>query len=288
MSSAVSLEQRRCLSLLFYRAVRDVKPVWMLEDMRTMLVLCPDEGQSQKTYSPSEALLYAIVHDHQAYAQYLLSHFPEEALVEPGERFCCCQSPSPHLSLAIRYDRHSILTLILQVAHHGLPRVGCIQQGDEKTPLHLACELVRPGAILLLLGSGASPVAPDALGLTPLDILLEPLRDCKEASRGRRECVDTLLMFMPRLQFHMQEALRREPHRWTGALGHDTVQFLAGFRPATLLLISMQTVLQQLSPTTFSDSLLQLPIPPSLKPAGLAHGPGLHNSDRTLVLQQNR
>ena len=131
MSTAVSLEQRRCLSLLFYRAVRDLKPVWMLEDMRTMLALCPDEDQ--KTYSPSEALLYAIVHDHQAYAQYLLSHFPEEALGEPGERFCCCPTTSPHLSLAVRYDRHSILGLILQVAHR-FPRdvlsvrEGCVRQ----------------------------------------------------------------------------------------------------------------------------------------------------------------
>lgn len=287
MSSAVSLEQRRCLSLLFYRAVRDLKPVWMLEDMRTMLALCPNEDHSQKTYSPSEALLYAIVHDHQAYAQYLLSHFPEEALVEPGERFCCCPTPSPHLSLAVRYDRHTILGLILQAAHR-LPRespdvrVGCDRQGDGKTPLHLACELVRPEAMLLLLGSGASPVAPDAQGLTPLDILLEPLRDCEEGSRRRRQCLDMLLMFMPRLRFQLQGALRREPHRWTGALGLDTVQFLTGLRPATLLLISMQTVLQQLSRTTFSDSLLQLPIPPSLKPAGLAPGPGPHCSDRTL------
>lgn len=286
MSSAVSLEQRRCLSLLFYRAVRDLKPVWMLEDMRTMLALCPDEDHTQKTYSPSEALLYAIVHDHQVYAQYLLSHFPEEALVEPGERFYCCPTPSPHLSLAVRYDRLSILGLILQAAHR-LPRepsvrVGCARQGDGKTPLHLACELVRPEALLLLLGSGVSPVAPDAQGLTPLDILLESLRDCEEANRGRRQCLDTLLMFMPRLQFHTQGAMRREPHRWTGALGPDTVQFLAGLRPATLLQISMQTVLQQLSPTTFSDSLLQLPIPPSLKPAGLARGQRPHCNDRTL------
>lgn len=285
MSTVVSLEQRRCLSLLFYRAVRDLKPVWMLEDMRTMLALCPDEDQ--KTYSPSEALLYAIVHDHQAYAQYLLSHFPEEALVEPGERFCCCPTTSPHLSLAVRYDRHSILGLILQVAQR-FPRdelsvrEGCVRQGDEKTPLHLACELVRPEAILLLLGGGASPTASDTQGLTPLDILLEPLRDREEASRGRRQCLDTLLMFMPRLQFQMQGALRKEPHRWTAPLGIDTVQFLAGLRPAPLLLMSMQTVLQQLSPSTFSDSLLQLPIPPSLKPAGLAGVPGLHCSDRTL------
>lgn len=285
MSSAVSLEQRRCLSLLFYRAVRDLKPVWMLEDMRTMLALCPDDDQ--KTYSPSEALLYAIVHDHQAYAQYLLSHFPEEALAEPGERFCCCPTTSPHLSLAVRYDRHSILGLILQVTHRlsreaPAVRESCVRQGNEKTPLHLACELVRPEAILLLLGGGASPVAPDSQGLTPLDVLLEPLRDRDEASRGRRQCLDTLLMFMPRLQFHMQRALRTEPHRWTAALGFDTVQYLAGLRPAPLLLMSMQTVLKQLSPTTFSDSLLQLPIPPSLKPAGLARNLGLHCSDRTL------
>ncbi|XP_072296510.1 ankyrin repeat domain-containing protein 9 [Eucyclogobius newberryi] len=275
MSSAVCLEQRRCLSLLFYRAVRDQKPVWMLEDMRTMLALCPDDGNnSQKTYSPSEALLYAIVHDHQGYAQYLLSHFPEEALVEPGEGFCRCPTPAPHLSLAVRHDRYFILGHILQMAHRvpsGAPAIrgGRVTQGDGRTPLHLACELVRPEAVLLLLGSGASPVVPDAQGLTPLDVLLEPLRDCDTASSGRRHCLDTLLMFMPRVHFHLREALRKEPLRWSGALGHDTVQFLAGFRPAPLLLSAMQTVFQQLSPTTFSDSLLQLPIPSNLKPAGL-------------------
>ncbi|KAK7907536.1 hypothetical protein WMY93_016148 [Mugilogobius chulae] len=284
MSSAVCTEERRCLSLLFYRAVRDLKPVWMLEDMRTMLALSPDdEDNSQKTYSPSEALLYAIVHDHQAYAQYLLSHFSEEALVEPGEPFCSCSTPAPHLSLAVRYDRLSILGLILQVAHR-LPSSeppaarSCGRQGDGRTPLHLACELVRPEAVLLLLGSGVSPAVPDDQGFTPLDVLLEPLRDRAQASRERRHCLDTLLMFMPRVHFHLQKALRTEPHRWSGALGHDTLQFLAGFRPATLLLSAMQTVLQQLSPTTFSDSLLQLPIPSSLKPAGLVCGP----NDRTL------
>ncbi|XP_033846814.1 ankyrin repeat domain-containing protein 9 [Periophthalmus magnuspinnatus] len=287
MSSVVCLEQRRCLSLLFYRAVRDLKPVWMLEDMRTMLALCPDdEDNSQKTYSPSEALLYAIVHDHQAYAQYLLSHFPEEALVDPGERFCSCPTPAPHLSLAVRYDRHSILGLILQVAHRlpsgsSVVRDGCDQQGDGRTPLHLACELVRPEALLLLLGSGVSPAVPDAQGWTPLDVLLVPLKDCEEASRGRRHCLDTLLMFMPKVEFHLREALRTEPHRWRRALGHDAVEYLAGFRPAPLLLSAMQTVLQQLSPTTFSDSLLQLPIPSSLKPPGLCCGPPQCN-DRTL------
>ncbi|CAL9691758.1 unnamed protein product [Knipowitschia caucasica] len=279
MSSAVCPEQRRCLSVLFYRAVRDLKPVWMLEDMRTMLALCPeDEDNPQKTYSPSEALLYAIVHDHQPYAQYLLSHFSEEALVDPGERFCSCPTSAPHLSLAVRYDRPSILSLILQEALRRPaggapgPRGGCVREGNGRTPLHLACELVRPEAVLLLLGSGASPEVPDAQGWTPLDVLLEPLRDCAEASRARRHCLDTLLMFMPRLHFHLRAALRIEPQRWTGALGKDHVQFLAGLRPAPLLLSSMQTVLQQLSPSSFSDSLLQLPIPSSLKPAGLSRG----------------
>lgn len=278
MSAAVSHEQRRSLSVLFYRAVRDLRPVWMLEDMRTLQALCPGEYPAQRTYSPSEALLYAIVHDHQAYAQYLLSHFPEEALQEPGERFCCCPDSAPHLALAVRYDRRTILGLILQEAHR-LPSGtsaarGCLPKGDGQSPLHLACELVRPEAVLLLLGSGASPMTPDARGRTPLDVLLEQLKDCEEeASRGRRHCLDTLLMFMPRLRFHLWGALRREPHRWTGALGSDMVQVLVGARPAPLLLTAMQTVLKQLSPTSFCDSLLQLPIPPSVRPVGLAPSP---------------
>ncbi|XP_039982060.1 ankyrin repeat domain-containing protein 9 [Xiphias gladius] len=276
-SAARSIEKhRKSLSLLFYRAVRDLKPVWMLEDMRTMETFYQEEDASQRVYSPSEALLYAIVHDHQAYAQYLLSRYTDEALAKPGERFCCCPSSSPHLAMAVRYDRRYILGLLLQETHRtpGAPsytdRAGCFHVEDGRTPLHLACELLRPEALIMLLGSGASPHAQDHKGLTPLDVILEKLRDSEEVNRGeRRRCLDNLLMFMPKVHFQMKGALGREPERWAKVLGEETYRYLAGRSPAPLVLTAMQTILQQLSPATFPESLRELPIPSSLKPAGL-------------------
>ncbi|XP_061602773.1 ankyrin repeat domain-containing protein 9 [Cololabis saira] len=267
----------KSFSLLFYRAVRDLKPVWMLEDMRTMEAFYPEDDSSQRTYSPSEALLYAIVHDHQAYAQFLLSRFPGEALAEPGERFSCCPASSsvPHQAMAVRYDRRYILQLILQESR-GAARAarapGCFHEG--RSPLHLACELLRPEAAVLLLGAGASPLSPDRYGLTPLDVLLDKLGNSTGAVDGEgRRCLDNLLMFMPKVHFKMRGALDRDPESWTEVLGDDTYRYLAGRSPASLLLIAMQTVMKQLSPETFSDSLHELPIPSSLKPRGLPVGP---------------
>lgn len=283
---------RRSFSLLFYRAVRDLKPVWMLEDMRTMETFYhqeEEEDASRRTYTPSEALLYAIVHDHQAYARYLLSRYTDEALAKPGERFCCCPSSAPHLAMAVRYDRRCILGLILQESHR-LPAstptpktppppsyttraAGCFHHmEDGRTPLHLACELLRPEAVIMLLGNGASPHATDHNGLTPLDVTLEKLMDSKEAvgGGGRRQCLDNLLMFvMPKAHFKMKGALDREPERWGPLLGEDTYKYLSGRGPAPLVLLAMQTILKQLSPATFPDCLHDLPIPPSLKPPGL-------------------
>lgn len=267
-------KNRKSFSLLFYRAVRDLKPVWMLEDMRTMETFY-QEDSSQRIYSPSEALLYAIVHDHQAYAQYLLSRYTDEALAKPGERFCCCPSSAPHLAMAVRYDRRYILGLILQETHRvnsePTDRAGCFHTEDGKTPLHLACELLRPEAVVMLLGNGASPHAQDRNGLTPLDVILEKLRESgREASGGeRRQCLDNLLMFTPELRFKTKSALDREPERWSKVLGEETYRYLAGRSPAPLVLSAMQTVLKQLSPASFPDSLLELPIPSSLKPTGL-------------------
>ncbi|KAL7388970.1 hypothetical protein ABVT39_024191 [Epinephelus coioides] len=276
-SAAQSIDKhRKSFSLLFYRAVRDLKPVWMLEDVRTMETFYQEEDSSQRIYTPSEALLYAIVHDHQAYAQYLLNRFTGEALAKPGERFCCCPSSAPHLAMAVRYDRRYILGLILQETHRSprspsyTDRAGCFHMEDGRTPLHLACELLRPEAVIMLLGSGASPHALDHNGLTPLDVILEKLRDPKEANGGaRRQCLDNLLMFMPNVHFKMKAALRREPERWSEVLGEETYMYLTGRSPAPLVLTAMQTVLKQLSPATFQDSLHELPIPSSLKPPGL-------------------
>lgn len=268
-SAARIVDQRwHSFSLQFYRAVRDLKPAWMLEEMRTMEPFYQEDDVDHRTYTPSEALLYAIVHDHQAYARFLLSRYPEEALVKPGERFCCCPSSAPHLTMAVRYDRRCILSLILQQRR----RVSNVHRGyfhtdDIRTPLHLACELLRPEAVIMLLGDGASPLALDHNGWTPLDVTLEKLRDCKEV--GARQCLDILLMFVSKLHFKMRAALDREPELWCELLGEGTFRYLAERSPAPLVLIAMQTVVKQLSPATFLDSLHELPIPSSLKPPGL-------------------
>ncbi|XP_075993407.1 ankyrin repeat domain-containing protein 9 [Genypterus blacodes] len=274
-STSSSAPQSSELQLLFYRAVRDLKPVWMLEDMRTMETFYREEDASQRTYSPSEALLYAIVHDHQAYARYLLTHYTDKALQKPGERFCCCPSSAPHLSMAVRYDRQQILGLILQEARRvpSTPsytkRVGCFHMEDSKTPLHLACELSRPEAVIMLLGSGASPHAEDHDGCTPLDLLLQKLGESEGLNvREERRCLDHLLIFMRKLGFKRKVALGREPERWIRVLGEETFRYLVGKTPAPLLLSAMQTIVKHLSPATFPDSLHELPIPPSLKPLG--------------------
>ncbi|XP_054473996.1 ankyrin repeat domain-containing protein 9 [Anoplopoma fimbria] len=287
-SAAQSLEKhRRSFSLLFYRAVRDLKPVWMLEDMRTMEAFHQEEDAGcSRTYSPSEALLYAIVHDHQLYARHLLSRYMEEALARPGDRFCCCPSPAaPHLAMAVRYDRLYILSLILQETHRTtsasssssstsstsscMDRSGCFHLEDGRSPLHLACELLRPEAVFMLLGSGSCPLTPDRDGLTPLDVILEKLQTHGAQTQSRRQCLDNLLMFMPKVDFKMKGPLCREPELWSDLLGEETYKYLVERRPAPLVLTAMQTVLRQLSPATFPDSLQELPIPSSLKPPGL-------------------
>ncbi|KAG9283170.1 ankyrin repeat domain-containing protein 9-like [Astyanax mexicanus] len=272
-------KQRQLLSFLFYQAVRDHKPVWMLEDMRTMETFHWEESARQRSYTPSEALLYAIVHDHQAYAQYLLSHFSDGALAMPGERFCCCTSSAPHLAMAVRYDRRDILTLILQVAHR-LPglrsyinRGGCFHAEDGKTPLHLACELLRSEAVMLLLGSGASPQAQDNNGMTPLDVILEQLWDSKVNTGPKKLCLDSLLMFMPDVRFKMKSSLEKDPQCWSKVLGEDKFNYLIGKLPAPLFLIAMQTILSQLPPEQFPNSLDKLPIPAALKPLPQAFKP---------------
>ncbi|XP_056150951.1 ankyrin repeat domain-containing protein 9 [Lampris incognitus] len=271
-------KQMKSFSLLFYKAVRDHKPVWMLEDMRTMETFYQEDDAGRRIYSPSEALLYAIVHDHQAYAQYLLSHYSEEALARPGERFFCFPSSAPHLAMAVRYDRRYILGLILQEAHRTravAAAAACRSRGggfpaeDGKTPLHLACELLRPEAVIMLLGNGAPPLAVDHNGMTPLDVVLDKFRGAGVNAAETRQCLDNLLMFMPEMNFKSKRALAKDPDCWTEALGEETYQYVVGRSPAPLLLLAMQTTLRQLSPASFPESLDELPIPSSLKPPGL-------------------
>lgn len=86
--AARSRAQKQCRksSFAFYQAVRDLLPVWLLEDMRASEAFHWDERGRAAAYSPSEALLYALVHDHQAYAHYLLATFPRCALAPPQRR----------------------------------------------------------------------------------------------------------------------------------------------------------------------------------------------------------
>ena len=82
--------------------------------------------------------------------------------------------------------------------------------------------------------------------------------------------LDNMLMFMPAVvNFKMKSALGEKPDFWAKLLGEDTFNYLAGKSPAPLVLLAMQTILRQLSPARFPDSLHALPIPLSLKPTGL-------------------
>ena len=137
---------------------------------------------------------------------------------------------------------------------------------DGKTPLHLACELLRSEAVILLLGNGASPQAQDHTGMTPLDVILEQLWDSKVNIGAKKLCLDNMLMFMPEIRFKMKGALERDAVCWSRVLGEDKLKFLLGKNPAPLSLIAMQTVLKQLRPEQFPESLHELPIPSSLKP----------------------
>ena len=78
----------------------------------------------------------------------------------------------------------------------------------------------------------------------------------------------------------MKGVLDQEEEFWSKALGQATFQYLVGRTPAALLLCAMQTVLRQLSPTRFPDSVHQLPIPSSLKPLSLPPSSG-HSRERS-------
>ncbi|XP_038563250.1 ankyrin repeat domain-containing protein 9-like, partial [Micropterus salmoides] len=155
-----SPSQRLCerTSFSFYCAVRERLPVWLLEDMRSMEVFCWEDGRP-RAFLPSEALLYALVHDHQDYARYLLKRYSVSALRAPRCNFCCCRSTgSPHLSVAVRYDRVSILAMMVEALKDceaqsgGLDYLdgcgGCSHVADAgKTAVQLAVELSRPDCL---------------------------------------------------------------------------------------------------------------------------------------------
>uniref|UniRef100_A0A8C5QTA0 Ankyrin repeat domain 9 n=1 Tax=Leptobrachium leishanense TaxID=445787 RepID=A0A8C5QTA0_9ANUR len=270
--------EERILSLAFYQAVRDLLPVWVLEDMRIMEVLHWEDGGKVSAYSPSEALLYALVHDHRPYAEYLLSRFREDALAMPSRNFSCCQSCAPHLSMAVRYDRVAILRRILQTLR-GFPdsswagyinRRGCQRIEGGKTPVHLACELLRAECLILLLGHGACLRNPDSSGNTPLDLLLQLLWDSKQDLLLKRQCLDSLLLYLPGgLPFKLRDRLVEDRGPWMELLGLDLYRWLMGTSPPSLFNSSMQTLLRTLPPDRFPEALEALPLPDFLKPLAL-------------------
>ncbi|XP_027021997.2 ankyrin repeat domain-containing protein 9-like [Tachysurus fulvidraco] len=252
--------------LTLYQAVKQHEPVQMLEDMRNMEIFHWEECSHQRTYTPSEALMYAIVHDHRDYAQYLLNEFSDGAFATPGEHACCSHSSAPHLALAVHYNRKEIMALILQETSWSYMNRGECEHVDEgRTPLHLACELLHPDVVIMLLGSGASQVE-NKDGMTPLDLILEQLQASKENTRAKMLCLERMLMFMPELQFKMKSSLKNDPEYWSNVLGEETFNYLVGRIPGTLFLLAMKRTLTQLPSREFFKSLDELPIPAFLKP----------------------
>ncbi|XP_061106572.1 ankyrin repeat domain-containing protein 9 [Conger conger] len=266
-----SEKQCQKTSFAFYQAVRDLLPVWVLEDMRTMEVFHWEDDGRACAYSPSEALLYALVHDHQPYARYLLNRYSVSALEMPSRSFCCCQlSTTPHLAMAVRYNRVGILKMILSSSKHFpeeerlayLNRRGCIHVEGGKTALHLACDLVRPECALLLLGHAACPYVKDRTGNTPLDSLLSQIGQSDLDMRPKRVCLGYLILFMPAFRFRMKGQLRGDAALWRGLIGEQAFRWLCGLSAPSLFVQAMQKLIQSVS----VEQLDSLPLPDFLKP----------------------
>jgi len=265
-------------SYAFYCAVRDLLPVWALEDMRTMEVFHWEDDGRACSFTPSEALLYALVHDHQQYARYLLNRYSVRALEMPSRSFCCCQTHAapPHLSVAVRYNRTSILRMMMaQVKDFSTEaerrlyldsRGGCVHDADAgKTPVHLACDLARPECLLLLLGHGACPCLADRTGLNPLDCLLHHMCHAPANMAGgdahrMRECLGYLLLFMPKPSFQLKDELLKSPQLWQRLVGEEAFNWLTGLTPPSLFVQAMRSLTQSI-PAEQMDTL-----PDFLKP----------------------
>ncbi|XP_052009927.1 ankyrin repeat domain-containing protein 9-like [Xyrauchen texanus] len=250
--------QKQCqkTSFRFYQAVRDLLPVWVLEDMRTMEVFHWEDDGRACLYSPSEAFLYALVHDHQQYARYILNRFSVRALEMPSRSFCCCQaSTTPHLAIAVRYNRINILKMIMDTIkdfkdcerQSYLNRHGCIHTDGSKTALHLACDLVRPECLKLLLRHGACPYATDLTGNTPLDCLLRQIGQSEFDMQTKHICLGYLIVFMPKLHFQMNGQLQDNADLWRSLIGEQAFQWLSGSSPSSLFVQAMQKLSQSIS-----------------------------------------
>ncbi|XP_037691165.1 LOW QUALITY PROTEIN: ankyrin repeat domain-containing protein 9 [Choloepus didactylus] len=290
-----SRAQKQCRksSFAFYQAVRDLLPVWLLEDMRASEAFHWDERGRAVAYSPSEALLYALVHDHQAYAHYLLATFPRRALAPPSAGFRCCAAPGPHVAAGCATNRVAGLRRVLRAVRDFpaeerarlLDRRGCSRVEGGGTALHVACELARPECLFLLLGHGASPGLRDGGGLTPLELLLRQLgRDAGngpapegpaaaspgEPRQRRLLLLDLLALYTPAgAAGPARRELLRDPPRWRRLLGEDKFQWLAGLAPPSLFARAMQVLVTAVPPGRFPEALDELPLPPFLQPLDL-------------------
>ncbi|XP_029973419.1 ankyrin repeat domain-containing protein 9 [Salarias fasciatus] len=236
-----SPSQRECerTAFSFYCAVREQLPVWLLEDMRSMEVFCWEDGHP-RAFLPCEALLYALVHNHQDYARYLLDRYSLSALKAPRCSFCCCGgSGAPHLKMAVRYDRVAVLGMMLGTVkdcdlHGGYLDScgGCTHVADAgKTAVQLAVELSRPECLLLLLAHGAEPDG--------LDTALQRLVSCDASERRQAQrCFDMLLLFLPKPPPLCR--LRDEPQLWQSLLGNEVFRWLCGLAPPPLLLQALR------------------------------------------------
>lgn len=243
LSSSPSQRQCERTAFAFYCAVRDLEPVWVLEDMRRMEVFCWDGGRP-RAFEPSDALLYSLVHDHQDYARYLLHRFSVSALRAPCCSFCCGSGGAPHLTVAVRYNRLDILTLMTD-ALKDLPEAerrdyldrcsGCRHVSDGgKTAVQLAADLVRPDCLLLLLVHGARPDG--------LEAALRRLEAAEGAERrDARRCLDLLLLFLPKPPTGPL-CLKDEPQRWQSLLGNEVFDWLSGSAPPSLLMQALRTL----------------------------------------------
>ncbi|XP_038607682.1 ankyrin repeat domain-containing protein 9-like [Tachyglossus aculeatus] len=270
--SADPQDQRRH-AYFYHQAVRDLQPVWMLEDLRNMEYFYWEENTNMRVYSPSEALIYAVVHNHLPYAQYLLHHFPQEALQLPEDGGYTCPSFARHLAMAVTYDRTDILELIIKIARKYaslrsyINRTGCAHLEDGKTPLHLACELLRVETVLILLGNGASPDIEDSQGFNPLDRLLWKMRESKVNLAIRHLCLEHLMLFSPRPpRFKLRQNLQEQSEFWMELLGQEKYTCLVGTSPPSLFFQAMQVVMHALPPARFPSSIQELPIPQFLMP----------------------
>ncbi|XP_061698963.1 ankyrin repeat domain-containing protein 9 [Syngnathoides biaculeatus] len=238
-----SASQRHCerTAFAFYCAVRDRLPAWLLEDMRSMEAFLWDDGHP-RSFSPADALMYALVHDHQDYARYLLRSFSVKA-VHLSQCGVCQSSGAAHLHVAVRYNRSAILALMVDTLKASAPEGwrreylnscgGCTHGDGGKTAVQLAVELSRADCLLLLLVHGAQPPALDAA-------LARLAGSGVTERRDARRCLDLLLLFAP--EPLTLPRLRDEPQRWRSLLGWDVFAWLSGLAPPPLLLQALRTL----------------------------------------------